>query len=81
MSPRIEPIHDSLAPAETREHFRRAEERGAPNATLLRILARHPESLDAFYTAWNRSFYGGKVEHALKEIMRVRMARLRNCGY
>lgn len=81
MAPRIEPIPDDHVPEETREHFRLAEERGAPNATLLRILAHHPASLDTFYTAWNQSFYGGEVDHGLKEIMRVRMARLRNCGY
>lgn len=81
MAPRIEPIDDQLAPEEVREHFRTAEERGAPNATLLRILARDPQSVETFSTAWDRSFYGGRVEHGLKEIMRVRMARLRGCGY
>jgi hypothetical protein len=38
-------------------------------------------ALKAFYSGWQETFYRGGVEHPLKELMRVRMARLRNCGY
>jgi hypothetical protein len=82
MAPRIEPIDESVAPKETRAHFTVAEARGAPNSTLLRILARDPNSMSAFYDAWNTVFYdGAQIDHALKEVVRVRMARLRDCGY
>jgi alkylhydroperoxidase family enzyme len=82
MAPRIEPIDESVAPKETRAHFKVAEERGAPNSTLLRILARDPNSMGAFYDAWNTVFYdGAQMDHGLKEVVRVRMARLRDCGY
>lgn len=82
MTARIEPVNDNEVPPEIRRHFETAEQRGAPNAVLLRILARDPASLDVFYTAWSRVFYEGRrVDHGLKEIVRVRMARLRNCGY
>jgi alkylhydroperoxidase family enzyme len=82
MAPRIEPIDESAAPEETRTHFKVAEERGAPNSTLLRILARDPNSMSAFYDAWNTVFYdGAQMDHGLKEVVRVRMARLRDCGY
>jgi hypothetical protein len=82
MAPRIEPIDEGIAPVETRAHFKTAEERGAPNSTLLRILARDPNSMSAFYDAWNLVFYdGAQMDHGLKEVVRVRMARLRDCGY
>ncbi len=82
MAARIEPIEDASAATAVREQFRVAEERGAPNSTLLRILAKDPNALSAFYDAWNRIFYAGaQVDHGLKEIVRVRMARLRLCGY
>lgn len=82
MAPRIEPIEDASAPAEVQEQFKIAEQRGAPNSTLLRILAKDPNSLTSFYDAWNQVFYAGlHVDHGLKEIVRVRMARLRLCGY
>lgn len=82
MAARIEPIDEAGAPEATRRHFALAEERGAPNSKLLRILARDPRSMSAFYDAWNSVFYDGdRLDHGLKEIVRVRMARLRMCGY
>ena len=45
------------------------------------ILARHPKGLRAFYDGWQDTFYPGRVPHILKELMRVRMACLCNCGY
>ncbi|MPZ73888.1 MAG: hypothetical protein GEU74_11775 [Nitriliruptorales bacterium] len=82
MAPRIDPIEDATAPAAVQERFRVAEQRGAPNSTLLRILAKDPNSLSSFYDSWQQIFYAGRhVDHGLKEIVRVRMARLRLCGY
>jgi hypothetical protein len=81
MAPRINPVEDAAVTPEVQEYFRVAQKRGAPNATLLRILARDPESLRIFYDCWNRSFYGGRVDHTLKEIVRLRMAELRGCHY
>lgn len=81
MAPRIKPVDDESVSPEIRDYFRLAEKRGAPNSTLLRILARDPDSLRIFYDCWNRSFYGGRIDHALKEIVRVRMAELRGCHY
>jgi alkylhydroperoxidase family enzyme len=81
MAPRIEAIDETSVDEQTRRTFEDAERRGAPNSTLLRILARHPKGLRAFYDGWQDTFYSGNVSHTLKELMRVRMARLRNCGY
>ena len=49
--------------------------------TLLRILARDPGSMGIFYESWTDSFYGGRIDHTLKELVRVRMAELRGCHY
>ncbi len=81
MAIRISPVADEALDADVRRAFDDAAARGAPNPTLLRILARHPVALHAFYSGWQDTFYRGIVEHPLKELMRVRMARLRNCGY
>lgn len=78
---RIQPVDERTIPQAVQEAFKDAAKRGAPNPTLLRILARHPVALNAFYAGWQATFYEGVVEHPLKELMRVRMARLRNCGY
>jgi hypothetical protein len=78
---RIEPVSENAVSPAVQRAFDDAARRGAPNPTLLRILARHPVALYAFYDGWQSTFYEGIVEHPLKELMRVRMARLRNCGY
>lgn len=81
MTVRIAPVKDAALSDEVRQACADAAVRGAPNPTLLRILARHPLALRAFYSGWQDTFYGGIVEHPLKELMRVRMARLRTCSY
>ena len=81
MGVRVQPVDERVIGPEVRRAFEDAAARGAPNPTLLRILARHPVALNAFYAGWQATFYGGIVEHPLKELMRVRMARLRNCSY
>jgi alkylhydroperoxidase family enzyme len=81
MAPRIRPVDDANVSPEVREAFRVAEKRGAPNSTLLRILAREPDSMRIFYDSWIKSFYGGRIDHTLKELVRVRMAELRGCHY
>ncbi|GBD08486.1 hypothetical protein HRbin22_00726 [Candidatus Thermoflexus japonica] len=81
MAPRIPPIHPDRMDPDMRRYFERAEARGAPNALLLRLMAWDPNSLRIFYEAWEAAFYGGRVEHSLKELMRIRMALLRGCRY
>jgi alkylhydroperoxidase family enzyme len=81
MAPRIPPIDDGKVSPDVVDIFQIAEKRGAPNSTLLRILARDPESMRIFYESWTKSFYGGHLDHNLKEIVRVRMATLRGCHY
>lgn len=81
MTVRIDPIDEVAVSPETARAFADAAARGAPNPTLLRILARQPRAMNAFYSGWQDTFYAGTVDHTLKELMRVRMARLRGCGY
>jgi hypothetical protein len=81
MAIRIDPVDERQIDASMRRAFEDAAARGAPSPTLLRILARHPVALNAFYSGWQDTFYRGAVDHRLKELMRVRMARLRACGY
>lgn len=81
MPPRITPVDDASVSPDVREAFRIAEKRGAPNSALLRILARDPDSMHIFYDSWIKSFYAGRIDHKLKELVRVRMAELRGCHY
>ena len=81
MAPRVQPVDDSEVSPDIKERFEVAEERGAPNSMLLRILANNPNAMKMFYDSWGQIFYEGIVDHGLKEIVRVRMARVRGCEY
>ena len=81
MAPRVQPVDDSQVASDIKERFKVAEQRGAPNSMLLRILANNPHAMKMFYDSWGQIFYEGIVDHGLKEIVRVRMARVRSCGY
>jgi len=81
MAPRIQPVKDSDVTSDVKERFEIAEARGAPNSTLLRILARNPHAMRMFYDSWTQIFYEGILDHGLKEIVRVRMALVRGCAY
>ena len=69
-----------LAPTEIQdpellELIRRGEELGVPDALFPRILARAPAHAKALLRALLHSHIEGAVDHRLKEIIRVRLAR------
>lgn len=67
----VEQIHD----AELLELIRRCEALGVPDALFPRILARVPAYAKALLRALVVSHAEGNVDHRLKEIIRVRLAR------
>ena len=81
MALRVEPIINGRVAPKINQYFETAEKRGAPNSIFLRVMAQDPNSLEIFYDAWEKIFYSGSLDHGLKEMIRVKMARLRNCGY
>ena len=81
MALRVEPVIDGRVAPKIDQYFATAEKRGAPNSIFLRVMAQDPNSLEIFYDAWEKIFYSGNLDHSLKEMIRVKMARLRNCGY
>lgn len=74
--PHIEPLTaEEIRDPELRELIRRGEELGVPDATFSRILARAPAHAKAVLRALLHSHTEGSVDHRLKEIIRVRLAR------
>ena len=66
-----EDIHDP----ELQELIRRGAALGVPDALFSRILARAPVHAKALLRALLHSHYEGSVDHRLKEIIRVQLAR------
>jgi hypothetical protein len=68
MAPRVEPVNDNHVASDIKERFEVAEQRGAPNSTLLRILARNPHAMKMFYDSWGQIFYDGILDHGLRRL-------------
>jgi len=80
--PRIEPVpREAIADAELRELIERCERLGVPDALFPQILARVPEYAKAILRALLMSHERGNVDHKLKEIVRVQLARFAGDRY
>ena len=74
--PHIEPLSpEAIQDPEIRALIARCEALGVPDALFPRILARVPEYAKALLRALLVSHAEGNVDHRLKEIIRVRLAR------
>jgi alkylhydroperoxidase family enzyme len=79
---RIEPLErDAIKDPELRELVERCERLGVPDALFPLILARVPEYAKALLRAMLMSHEAGNVDHKLKEIMRVQLARFAGDRY
>ena len=80
--PHIEPLKpEEIRDPELRDLIRRGEELGVPDALFPRILARAPEHAKALLRALLVSHSEGNVDHRLKEIIRVQLARIAGDPY
>lgn len=75
---RIRLLSDEELPEATREQARAAEASGA-DASVLRGLAQHPTLFDSYFKFYYPAHNGGLVEPALKELVRLKIARLNDC--
>ncbi|HEX7038292.1 MAG TPA: hypothetical protein VF210_21180 [Pseudomonadales bacterium] len=75
---RIRLLPDEELPEATREQVRAAEAAGA-DASVLRGLAQHPSLFDSYFKFYYPAHNGALVEPALKELVRLKIARLNDC--
>ena len=79
---RIEPLkRDAITDPELRELISRCERLGVPDALFPLILARVPEYAKALLRAMVMSHEAGNVDHKLKEVIRVQLARFAGDPY
>lgn len=72
---------ESWKDAEIEAFFRHSYVLGAPPPTSLSLDAHNPDALRAFRRFWWSVFHKGAASHRLKEMLRVQIARYRNCDY
>ncbi len=75
---RIRLLPDDELPEATRRQVQDAEAAGA-DASVLRGLAQHREFFDSYFRFYYPAHNGGLLEPALKELVRLKIARLNDC--
>lgn len=75
---RIRLLADEELPDATREQVQATETAGA-DASVLRGLAQHQSFFDSYFKFYYPAHTGGILEPALKELVRLKIARLNDC--
>ncbi len=66
---------------EIREFIEEAQTVGTPRPEIQLIRAHVPSVIRSFVYTWKSVFKGGIVDHELKELLRLRVARSLDCTY
>lgn len=78
---RIAEIEDETnLPEDARAIIRHAEQAGAPDPRMARVLARSPAGV-SFLEYWSYALYKGDLPHRLKEIVRIYLSASHGCAY
>jgi hypothetical protein len=72
---------EHIADPEIREFIDEAERVGTPRPEIQLIRAHVPAVIRSFTYTWRNVFKKGVVDHDLKELLRVRVARSLDCQF
>ena len=72
---------DTIQDPEIRAFIEEAERVGTPRPEIQLIRAHVPGVIRSFVYTWKNVFKGGILEHELKELLRLRVARSLDCAY
>ncbi len=75
---RIRLLADEELPPETAKQVAAIEGAGG-DASVSRALAHHPELFERYFRFYSRSHDDGLLEPELKELVRLKVARLNDC--
>ena len=53
----------------------------APDPAFHAMMGHNPDLSRSMYIAWGTVFNEGKIDHKLKEIIRVQLSRMADCTY
>lgn len=77
----VEFVDDPEAVDRLPEILEAYERKGAPDPNLFRMLGRLDGVSQTFADHWDATFYDGIIDHREKEIVRVWVSVLNDCGY
>ena len=53
----------------------------APDPAFHAMMGHNPDLSRSMYLAWGTVFNTGRIDHSLKEIIRVQLSRMADCNY
>ena len=68
--------HTTLAP-----HIEKCLRNHAPDPAFHAIMGHNVELCEAMFVAWDTLFNTGRIDHKLKEVIRVHLSRMAACTY
>jgi hypothetical protein len=71
----------TISDPEIRAFIDEAERIGTPRPEIQLVRAHVPAVIRSFVYTWQNVFKGGIVDHELKELVRLRVARSLDCAY
>ncbi|WP_166351389.1 carboxymuconolactone decarboxylase family protein [Phytoactinopolyspora limicola] len=75
------PSTERLHAPDIAHHLELARTRGAPRPESQAVRAHVPAILDTFSATWEAAFYGGELDHRVKELARMYVAKTVECAY
>ena len=72
---------DALKKTKLRPYLEKCLEHRAPDPGFHAIMGHNVELCEAMFVAWDTLFNTGRVDHKLKEVIRVQLSRMAACTY
>ena len=72
---------DALQKTRLKPYIERCLRNRAPDPGFHAVMGHNIDLCEAMFVAWDTIFNTGRVNHALKEIIRVQLSRMASCVY
>jgi hypothetical protein len=72
---------EALKQTKLASHIEKCLRNRAPDPAFHAIMGHNVDLCDAMFVAWDTLFNTGRVDHRLKEVIRVQLSRMAACTY
>jgi hypothetical protein len=72
---------EELKQTRLRPFVNKALRHRAPDPAFHAMMGHNPDLAASMYIAWGTVFNTGRIDHKLKEIIRVQLSRMADCNY
>lgn len=72
---------EALRATKLRPYIDKCLENRAPDPAFHAIMGHNVELCEAMFVAWDTLFNSGRIDHRLKEVIRVQLSRMAACTY